>query len=61
MPMHVANTLEEAVNNLLPQPLEADDPFYENLAGARGSKALARLELRIREAADMSGSLHMGF
>jgi len=58
-----AESLEEAVNSLLPQPLEADDPFYADLAAARGSKVLAKLEKHLRTVADGRDirKCHIGF
>ena len=43
-------------------PLDAADPFYLDLAEARGSKSLARLQYHLREAAERgSEPCHLAF
>jgi len=49
--MRPAENLQEAVNALQLEPLDANDRFYANLSSARGSNDLAKLENRLREAA----------
>ena len=46
-----AENLQEAVNALQLDPLDAGNRFYADLAGARSSNDLAKLESRLRESA----------
>ena len=46
-----AENLQEAVNALQLDPLDATDQFYADLANARSSNDLAKLENRLRESA----------
>jgi len=59
--MRPAESLQEAVNALQLEPLDADDRFYADLSSARESKDLAELENRLREAAEHGhGKCHLG-
>lgn len=59
---HPAESLEAAVNTLQIQPLQAEDKRYTNLAAARGSKVLTKLQLRLLEASSREiRKLHLGF